>query len=417
MSRTDGRLRIAVLGTMGADPFAGMAWMHLQIAAGLLRLGHDVRYVETTSAWPYDVERGTRIDDAGYTLRYLARVAERFGMGQRWAWRRSWGDGAWLGPAAADAAAWLAGTDLVLNVAGATQISRDGFKSGPVIHFGTDPVSDELRYAAGDARTREHVDAHAASVTYGENLGTPRCPLPPLPRQRARLRQPVLMDLWDNPGPPPGAVFTTVGNWRQDGKDEVFQGRPLRWSKHHEFLKFIDVPRLSGQTVELATNLSRPDVSEAGSATSDAQDPHQIRGAASLDRDHWQRLQQGGWRVADGPALSVDPFTYRDYILGSRAEFTVAREFNVLPRTAWFSERSACYLAAGRPVVTQDTGFSDVLPTGEGLFGFDTAEQAVEAIRAIEADYPRHARAARAIAHDWFRAEVVLARMLADLGA
>ncbi len=414
MSKTSS-LRIAVLGTMGADPFAGMAWMHLQVASGLLRLGHDVRYVETTSAWPYDVERGTRVDDASYTLAYLARVTRRFGMGERWAYRRSWGDGAWLGPAAADADAWLAGTDFVFNVAGATQVAKDGFACGRLVHFGTDPVAEELKYAAGDARTVAHVDAHDDTVTYGENIGTPRSPLPPLPRLRARLRQPVLMDLWDA-GPPARDVFTTVGNWRQDGKDVVFQGRPLRWSKHHEFLKFIDVPRLAGQPVELATNLDDPD-RKAGAEVSDAIDPHQIRGAHSLDREHWQRLQQGGWRVADGPALSIDPFTYRDYVAASRAEFTVAREFNVLPRSAWFSERSACYLAAGRPVVTQDTGFSDVLPTGEGLFGFDTAEQAVEAIRAINADYDRHAKAAKAIAHDWFRAEVVLPKLLVDLGA
>jgi len=414
MSRTSS-LRIAVLGTMGADPFAGMAWMHLQIAAGLLRLGHDVRYVETTSAWPYDARRCARVDDASYTLAYLTRVMPRFGMGERWMWRRSWGDGAWLGPAAADAVEWLAGTDFVFNIAGATQVTKDGFTCGRLVHFGTDPVAEELKYAAGDPRTVAHIDAHDDTVTYGENIGTPRSPLPPLPKLRARLRQPVLMDLWDA-GAPTRDAFTTVGNWRQDGKDVVFQGRPLRWSKHHEFLKFIDVPRLAGQTVELATNLDDPD-RKAAAEVSDAIDPHQIRGAASLDREHWQRLQQGGWRVADGPALSVDPFTYRDYIAASRAEFTVAREFNVLPRSAWFSERSACYLAAGRPVVTQDTGFSDVLPTGEGLFAFTTVEEAVEAIRAINADYPRHAKAAKAIAHDWFRAEVVLPKLLADLGA
>ena len=413
------RLRIAVLGTVGADPFAGMAWMHLQLAAGLLRLGHDVRYVETTSAWPYDAAQGTRVDDATYTLAYLARITPRFGLGERWAWRRSWGDGLWLGPAAADAAAWLAGTDFVFNVSGATRIEQDGFACGRLVHFGTDPVTEELRHAAGDARTLQHIAAHDLTVTYGENLGTPRSPLPPLPRLAARLRQPVLMDLWDAPAPSRD-VFTTVGNWRQDGKDEVFQGQPLRWSKHHEFLKFIDVPRLAGQVVELATNLDNPDRNacrEDQGTASDEQDPHQIRGAASLDRDHWERLQQGGWQVADGPALSMDPFTYRSYILASRAEFTVAREFNVRPRTAWFSERSACYLGAGRPVVTQDTGFSDVLPTGEGLFAFTTAEQAVEAIRAINADYPRHARAAKAIAHDWFSADVVLPKLLADLGA
>ena len=409
------KLRIAVLGTVGADPFAGMAWMHLQLAAGLLRLGHDVRYVETTSAWPYDAAQGSRVDDAGYTVAYLARITPRFGLGDRWAYRRSWGDGLWLGPAAADAAAWLAGTDFVFNVSGATRIEQDGFPCGRLVHFGTDPVTEELRHAAGEPRTLSHIASHALTVTYGENLGTPRSPLPPLPRLAARLRQPVLMDLWHAP-PPSRDVFTTVGNWRQDGKDEVFLGQPLRWSKHHEFLKFIDVPRLAGQAVELATNLDNPDRKAAGAA-SDVQDPHQIRGAASLDRDHWQRLQQGGWWVADGPALSMDPFTYRDYILASRAEFTVAREFNVLPRTAWFSERSACYLGAGRPVVTQDTGFSDVLPTGEGLFAFTTAEEAVEAIRAINADYPRHAKAAKAIAHDWFSSDVVLPKLLADLGA
>ncbi len=409
------RLRIAVLGTMGADPFAGMAWMHLQLAGGLLRLGHDVRYVETTSSWPYDATQGARVADAGYPLAHLARVTGPFGMGERWAWRRSWGDGAWFGPAADDTDEWLASTDIVFNVAGATLLAKDGFRCGRMVHFGTDPVSAELHYAAGDARCIANIDAHAATVTYGENIGTPRSPLPPLPRLAARTRQPVLMDLWEA-GPPSREVFTTVGNWRQDGKDEVFQGRPLRWSKHHEFLKFIDVPRRSGQTVELATNIiGRERRSESG--TTETADPHQIRSGAVLEAEAWKQLQDGGWLVADGPALSLDPSNYRDYITASRAEFTVAREFNVLPRSGWFSERSACYLAAGRPVVTQDTGFSEVLPTGEGLFAFDTAEQAVEAIRAINSDYPRHARAARAIAHDWFRAEVVLTRLLADLGA
>ena len=416
------RLRIAVLGTLGADPFAGMAWMHLQLAGGLLRLGHDVRYVETTSAWPYDVSVGSRVDDPAYTLAYLARVTGPFGMGERWAWRRSFSDGAWFGPAAADTAAWLTDCDLVLNVCGATQVEKDGFATrGRMVYVGTDPVTDELRHAAGDARTVAHMAAHDAVVTYGENIGTPRSAMPALPKLAGRMRQPVLMDLWAPQGGDPALRdrFTTVGNWRQDGKDETWQGRPLRWSKHHEFLKFIDVPRLAGVTVELATNLDDPDrgADGGGSAASDAIDPHQVRGAASVDRAHIQRLRDGGWVLADGPALSTDPFTYRRYLMASKAEFTVAREFNVLPRTAWFSERSACYLAAGRPVITQDTGFTDVLPCGEGLIGFSTAEEAVEALRAVQGDYPRHAKAALAIARDHFAADVVLPRMLADLGA
>ena len=412
------KLRIAVLGTVGADPFAGMAWMHLQLAAGLLRLGHEVRYVETTSAWPYDVDLGGPVNDATYTLAYLARVTVRFGMGQHWAWRRSFGDGAWFGPAAPGIEAWLADCDLVLNVTGSTCLLEDGFATrAKLVYVGTDPVGDELRHAAGEAYKVAHLAAHDAVLTYGENIGTPRSPLPPLPGLVGHMRQPVLMDMW---APQPGDPimrdrFTTVGNWRQNGNDDVFQGRPLRWSKHHEFLKFIDVPRLAGIPVELATNLRDNERNSAQVAAAD--EPGKARGAVGMDHEHIQLLKDGGWVLADGPALSTDPFTYRRYLMASKAEFSVAREFNVLPRSGWFSERSACYLAAGRPVVTQDTGFTDVLPCGEGLIGFSTLEEAVEGLRAVQADYPRHARAALAIAREHFAAEVVLPRMLADLGA
>lgn len=406
-------LQIVVLGTMGADPYAGMAWMHMQLAAGLLRLGHDVHYLETTSAWPYDPGAGLRQADATYTLAYLRRLTEGFGLGERWAYRRSWGDGAWVGPQASRAIEMLAGADLVLNVSGSTSLREDYLSAGRLVYFGTDPVGDEILYAAGDARKVALIDEHQDVVTYGENIGTTRSPLPPLPRLRAHTRQPVLMDAWHSDAAP-REVFTTVGNWRQDGSDIEWNGRTLRWSKHHEFLKFIDVPQRAGQVVELATNLGNDE--EARAEPVGEIDPNEVRGAESLDRRHLRQLLAGGWQVVDGPAFSTDPWRYRDYILGSRAEFTVAREFNVLTRSGWFSERSACYLAAGRPVVTQDTGFSDVLPTGEGLFGFDTAEQAVEAIRAINADYERHARAARAIAHDHFSAEVVLPKLLAGLG-
>jgi hypothetical protein len=411
-------LRIVVLGTMGADPYAGMAWMHMQIAGGLLRIGCDVHYLETTSAWPYDPAQGMRVGDATYPAAHLARTTARFGLGERWAYRRSWSDCQWMGPDAARADELLRTAALVLNVSGSTSLKEDHLGCSRLVYFGTDPVGDELLYAAGDQRRTAMIDEHQDVVTYGENIGTPRCALPTLPRLRARTRQPVLMDLWEAgpDSPPMRDLFTTVGNWRQDGQDAVWQGRPLRWSKHHEFLKFIDVPRRAGRVVELATNLGGPDDEPVPEPAPEDLDPGEIRGAESLDGRHARLLVENGWRLADGPALSLDPWKYRDYILSSKAEFTVAREYNVLPRSGWFSERSACYLAAGRPVVTQDTGFSDVLPTGEGLFGFSTSEQAVEAIRAIDADYARHARAAKAIAHDWFRAEVVLPRLLADLG-
>ena len=127
-------------------------------------------------------------------------------------------------------------------------------------------------------------------------------------------------------------------------------------------------------------------------------------------------LESKGWQLVDALAFSTNPWSYRDYVASSRGEFTVAKDLNVRLRTGWFSERSACYLAAGRPVITQDTGFGTVLPTGEGLFAFNDLDDILEAFDRIESDYEAHSRAARAIAHDYFSAETVLARLVADLG-
>ena len=124
-----------------------------------------------------------------------------------------------------------------------------------------------------------------------------------------------------------------------------------------------------------------------------------------------------GWRLISPAEMSLDPFgAYRRYIQGSRGEFTVAKDQNVRLRSGWFSERAVCYLASGKPVVTQDTGFSNVLPTGEGLFAVEDVEQAAAAIDEINGDYRRHSEAAREIAAEHFEARAVAARLLAEVG-
>jgi hypothetical protein len=384
-----------------------MAWMHMQIAAGLRRLGHDVYYFETTSTWPYDPLRLMKVEDSDYAVPYLARVAEGFGLGDHWAYRRSFTDGEWFGLDRRRAEDLLAHADAVLNVSGSTRLAKEGLKVGRPVYFGTDPVGHEIAYAKGDPVIRALIDEHHDCVTYGENIGNPDCPIPPLPRLRARTRQPVLLDCWQT-GPPTRREFTTIGNWKQVGEDVEFRGETYTWSKHHEFLKFLDLPRRTGQRLELATNLAprtpiRPDDNEAIPAL-------------GLVGDDYRLLESHGWLLADGPAFSTDPWRYRDYVRASRGEFTVARDLNVRLRSGWFSERSACYLAAGRPVVTQNTGFGTVLPTGEGLFAFDTMEEILAAFDAICSDPERHRRAARAIAEEYFRAETVLSKLLTDLG-
>ncbi|MGH8059426.1 MAG: hypothetical protein ACREOH_19685, partial [Candidatus Entotheonellia bacterium] len=161
--------RLVVLGTLASDPYAGMAWTHMQIAAGLRRLGHDVYYVETTSSWPYDPVRQTRVCDSDYAVAYLARVAESFGLGDRWAYRRSYADNEWFGLKRAEAEELLAHADAVFNVAGATYLAKEGLLIGHPVYFGTDPVRHELVYANGDADARAFIEEHQACVTYGEN--------------------------------------------------------------------------------------------------------------------------------------------------------------------------------------------------------------------------------------------------------
>jgi hypothetical protein len=384
-------LRLVVLGTLASDPYAGMAWMHMQIAVGLRRLGHDVYYIETTSTWPYDPIRQARVCDSGYAVAYLARVAESFGLGDHWAYRRSYLDHAWFGLGQARAEDMLAHADAVFNVTGATYLAKEGLKIGRPVYFGTDPVRHEIEFAKGDGDTRAFIEEHSDFVTYGENINTPGCPIPPLPRLRSKTRQPVLLDLWQS-GPPTRDEFTTVCNWRQTGHDIAYQGEVYYWSKHHEFLKFVALPQRIVQPIELAMPLG------------------------TLPPADRCLLESNGWRLANAHAFTTDPWTYRDYVWASRGEYTVAKDQNVRLRSGWFSERSACYLAAGRPVITQDTGFGTVLPTGEGLFAFNTMEDIVVAFEAIRADYDRHSRAARHIAEEYFRAETVLAKVIADLG-
>ncbi len=200
--------RIVVVGTLASDPYAGMAWMHMQIVAGLRRLGHDVYYFETTSSWPYDPIQQARVCESDYSVRYLARVAEGFGLGNRWAYRRSYGDKAWFGLDRARAEELLAHADVVLNVAGATRFAEEGLKVGRLVYFGTDPICHEIAFAKGVEDIRTLVEEHHEFVTYGENMGSDNCPVPAFSPLRARTRQPVLLDVWAD-GQPSREEFTS----------------------------------------------------------------------------------------------------------------------------------------------------------------------------------------------------------------
>jgi hypothetical protein len=195
-------------------------------------------------------------------------------------------------------------------------------------------------------------------------------------------------DFWKTNGAPAkAAVFTSIANWSTSGlKDIEWRGQKYLWSKSREFIRFVAAPKEAGEPFELATDIKEPKM--------------------------LQKFVRQGWRFRSPHDLSCDFNAYRDYIRASKAEFTVAKDQYVRLKTGWFSDRSGCYLAAGRPVITQQTGFTDHYGNDGGLFAFRSLGEIAAATKSINADYKRHSTAARAIAREVFEAEKVLRSLL-----
>lgn len=392
------RLTLVVLGIMGRTPFAGVAWQGLNYLEGFRRLGCDVYYVEDTGEWSYDAEQNTMTDDCRYTVNYIAKLMAWCKLPDRWAYR-SCSDGGTFGLSESQVSRLFERSDVLINLTGAT-VLRDEHLRVPVrIYLETDPVLPQIEIEKGHKFTIDLLSAHTHHFTFGENLGAAECKIPLSNFDYRPTRQPIVLDWWkcpayqfSNGGRRSSSVnrFTTISSWQQSGKDIEWKGETYLWSKHIEFLKFIDLPRRTEQPLEIAL--------------------------ASQDTGVIQLLTSHGWRVIDAIALSKDIFPYRDYILASSGEFTVAKDQYVRLCSGWFSDRSACYLAAGKPVITQDTGFGKILPVGRGLFAFQTMDQILDAIDQINADYDANARDARMIAEEYFAAEGVLADLLKNAG-
>ena len=383
--------RIVVAGYLVRNPLGGYAWQAAHYLLGLRALGHDVWFYEDTGhyALAYNPLTNEFASVYGHGIRSAAAFLDRLGLGERWVFADIEG-GAEHGPGAGRAASLLGEADLVINVAGVNRIPPERRGGRPAVYIDIDPGITQVRAEQGDALLRAILDEHDHLFTFGENVGTPRSALPTDGYHWHPTRPPVAIELWAT-ARPPGAAYTTVGTWNAGERDLVFRGETYTWRKRLEWLRFLDLPARTGRSFEVAMNV------------------------ASVPGDP-ELLAAHGWRIADPRAISGDPWRYRDYLWSSRGEFTVAKELNVRLRSGWFSDRAACYLAAGRPVVEQDTGFGDVLPLGPGLRAFRTVDEAAAAIQDIEAD-PAHASAhAAEVARTHFAAERVLGALLAVVG-
>jgi GT2 family glycosyltransferase len=379
-------------------PVAGVVWQTMHYLIGLRRLGFDPYYVEAHARTPSMLMASVSADapgarDMGVTkaAAFLDRIMRRFDLRDKWAYHALHAGGTLHGPCAERLPQLYDAAELIVNLHGGTAPREEQSRTGRLVYVETDPVQLQFELAAGDARTVEFLEQHCAFFTFGENWGAEDCGLPRSSRFHFRpTRQPVCLELWPVRGETPAPRFTTIGNWRQRWRDVEVDGVRYSWSKDLEFGKVLSLPARTRRRFELS-----------------------LGGCTQTDE---QRLRAAGWDVRDAAPLSWDVDRYRSYVSSSFAEFTVAKEQNVVFRSGWFSDRSATYLAAGRPVVTQETGFSNVLPTGAGLYGFRTLDEAAAAVEAVCADYPAARRAAREVAREYFSSDVVLRDLLATVG-
>lgn len=371
-------------------PVPGVIWQTLHYLIGLRRLGYRVIYVEAHARTPSMFVEGTRDSGSARAARFISDVLTPYGLGSHWAFHALHHDGAVLGMDEGALRRSYRSADLLLNLCGGTRPRPEHVETGRLALVITDPVQVEIELWQKRPDTREFLDAHCAVFSYAENYGRSGCELPVSPHYVPfPTRQPVILDFWQHQRPDRG-TYTTVANWRQPLRTLRYRKELYHWSKHREFAKFLDLPRRSGRRFELAL--------------------------ASCEESDVALLREHGWSVREAADFGLQGDSYRAFIQSSRGEFTVAKDQNIRFRSGWFSDRSATYLASGRPVVTQDTGFGEVLPTGSGVFAVGDVDGAAAALDAIEADYPAACRAAHEVARGWFDYRRVLPRMLAEVG-
>jgi hypothetical protein len=387
------RKRIVVMGFMGGMPIAGVIWQHVHYIVGLQRLGHEVYYIEDSARLPYNPETFEVNYEVDYPGKILDRLAREFDFKDRWSFcARYRKENPTTGLPLKRIRQLYREADAVLNICGTQEFNDDLLKSDRIIYVESDPGVEQIKIDKGVTATIDYLSRHHALFTFGENVPTKRFPVPKHGFKWNATRQPVVTNLWKTDRPlKRTAVFTSIANWSTSGlKDISWRGRKYLWSKSREFLRFVAAPRKSGETFELATNISHAPTR--------------------------RKFERNCWRFISPLQLSVDYWLYRDYIQQAKGEFTVAKDQYVRLNTGWFSDRSACYLAAGRPVITQETGFTRTYGGDAGLLAFSSLGEIADAVKMINADYRKHSGAARQIALEVFEAEKVLKSLLDRAG-
>ena len=378
--------RIVISSCLFRYPLGGMMSWLLQYLVGLDRLGHEVWYVERAARpndW-FDVTRDAMGDDCGYGARTVGDLLARYGFGGRWhlvdlAGRRH-------GTARQRIDAAFESADLFIDMGGDHSWLEDAARCGLRVLIDCEPGFTQMKMASR-LEAGETLPEYDFYYTPGRNIGTGKSSVPTAGKAWRPLVDSVVPDLFAVDAAEPEASFTTVMSW-QSMRPRVYQGKTYG-NKDLEFERFEKLPQLTNVPLEVA--VSGRDVP-------------------------WERLARAGWRARNANEISTSFESYAAYVRRSRGEFTVAKHCFVETNCGWFGDRAAVFLASGRPVVMQDTGWAEHLPCGEGLFAVRTVEEAAEALDKVERDYARHSRRAREIAEEFLDSEKVFRGLLSELG-
>ena len=376
--------RIVISGTIASSGrgYAGNTWACLQYVLGFRRLGFDTYYIEQISAGECVNEQNEPVSFVrSVNVGNFRALVKRFDLDDHAGLLKRDGSD-FIGLSFADVEKLAPDIDLLVNLSGKLRLKSVLRKMRRRIYLDMDPGYSQIwREQYGFDM---NLSDHDVYVTVGLNLGKPDCPLPTCGFDWQSTLPPVVLAGWTTVQPP-GKAYSTVADWRGFG--------PVEWGgiwynqKCDEFKRIIDLPHRVPVPLELCLFI-HPD---------------------EADRIE---LERSGWRLVSPRLHAATPDSYRDYIFASRGEFTAVKHGYAAGRTAWFSDRSACYLAAGRPVIIQDTGIGAYVPTGTGLLTFTDIDSAAEAINKVESDYSRHAAAAAAFAREFLDSDLVLGRLL-----
>jgi hypothetical protein len=368
-------------GTSGWPEFAGSTWVRLQYVLGLLQLGVD-------AVW---VDRLPRIDELKHhhTLDYLMRRFDRtmadFGLGERYCVVYD-GGARYFGMPEPRLQEVVRRADLLINISGHLPPDCPLMGVARRAYVDVDPGFTQIwarEFDMGLAR-------HHVFFTVGQNVGTTTFRIPTGGVEWTPVLPPVALGQWPRRSDPRCTRFSTVADWR--GSQEAMYEEEYYGGKRKEFLRLLRLPRDSGFPIEVALCVGPEDCEDV------------------------ELLVGNKWVLHDPYLYAGDPHSYREFIQLSRGEFSVAKGGYVKSNSGWVSDRTACYLASGKPALVQSTGFEPHLPVGRGLLTFGTMAEAVAGLEDIDANYEQHCRAARRLAEERFDASVVLRRMLAVAG-